>query len=66
MVKLLKILTWSSGAVGIIMMLLGVVTVLAGGILWEHRWSNYFYPGVGFVVLGIFLLLATILCREKE
>ena len=53
----LKMLAWFSGAVGIIMMLVGIIAVIAGGILWEHMWSSYFYPAYNFLLLGIFLFV---------
>jgi len=64
MKKLLEILGWFSGAVGAIMMLLGVIAVFAGKILWNHWWANYFYPGGVFVVLGIFLFLGVMICQN--
>jgi len=66
MKKLLEALAWTSGAVGALMIILGVISRLAGGILFQHRWSNYFYPGGVFVVLGIFLFMGVIICRENQ
>jgi hypothetical protein len=57
MKKVLFLSAWISGAIGGLMMLLGVIAVLAGGILCNHNWSNLFYPGTGFVLLGIFLFI---------
>ena len=54
----MTIFGWVSGVVGVVMMLLGVISVFAGGIFLNHMWSNYFYPGGMFVVLGIFLFQA--------
>ena len=65
MKKLLILLAWIAGAIGAVMMLLGTVAVLVGKILWGHWWANYFYPGAGFVVLGIFLFLGAMLSQEK-
>ena len=61
----LKIIGWFSGAIGIIMMLIGIIAVLAGGILLEHMWSSYFYPAYNFLLLGIFLFLGSIVSKEK-
>jgi len=57
MKKLLQILAWLSGAVGAILIVLAVIAVLAGGILFNHWWSNYLYPAGVFLVLGIYLFL---------
>lgn len=51
-------LAWLNGAIGIIMMIVGIIAVAVGGILWNHMWSSYFYPAYNFLLLGIFLLLA--------
>jgi hypothetical protein len=59
MKKTLTIMGWLSGGLGGLLMLLGVIAVLAGGILMNHYWSNYFYPGCGFVLLGAFLFIGT-------
>jgi len=61
----LKILAWLSGAIGIIMMIIGTIAVLAGGILWNHMWSSYFYPAYNFLLLGIFLFLGAMVSKEK-
>ena len=61
----LKILAWFSGAIGIIMMIVGTIAVLAGGILWNHMWSNYFYPSYNFLLLGIFLFMGSMVSKEK-
>jgi len=50
----LKLLAWLSGAIGIIMMIVGTIAVFAGGILWNHMWSNFFYPALNFLFLGLF------------
>ena len=65
MKKLLETLAWASGAVGIIMMILGVISRLTGGILWNHWWSNYFYPGTAFIILGIFFFLGVFMCNNR-
>jgi hypothetical protein len=62
MKKLITWAGWASGAIGAILMLLGVIARLGGGILLNHAWPNYFYPGTCFVVLGIFLFLGAGLC----
>jgi hypothetical protein len=61
----LKMLAWLSGAIGIIMMLVGIIALTAGGILWEHMWSSYFYPSYNFLLLGIFLFLGAMGSKEK-
>jgi hypothetical protein len=58
MKKNLKMIAWGSGAIGILMMLLGIIARLAGGILLGHMWSSYFYPAEVFLLLGIFLFVA--------
>ncbi|MBE0676060.1 MAG: hypothetical protein IH591_15500, partial [Bacteroidales bacterium] len=55
--KILTILAWLIGGLGGLMMFTGAIAVLAGGILWDHYWSSYFFPGCGFVVLAIFIFL---------
>lgn len=60
----LKLLAWLSGAIGIVMMIIGMIAVAAGGVLWNHMWSNYFYPAYNFVLLGIFLFLGSITSKE--
>lgn len=64
MKNMLKMLAWLSGAIGIIMMVIGTIAVFAGGILWNHMWSNYFYPAYNFLLLGIFLFLGSIVSKE--
>lgn len=61
----LKLLAWLSGSVGIIMMIIGIITVFAGGILWDHKWSNYFFVAYNFLILGIFLFLGSMVSKEK-
>ena len=61
----LKMLAWFSGSIGIIMMVIGTIAVLAGGILWNHMWSNYFYPAYNFLLLGIFLFVATLVDKKE-
>lgn len=64
MKKLLITVAWASGAIGVLMMILGVIAVLAGGIMMNHMWSNLFYPGGVFILLGIFLFLGSIVSKE--
>lgn len=66
MKKVFQTIAWISGAVAIIMMILGIIAVLAGGILWNHMWSTYFYPAYNFLLLGIFLFIADLSCCKKE
>ena len=61
----LKLFAWISGAIGIAMMLLGIIAVFIGGILLNHMWSNYFYPAYNFLLLGIFLFLAMQVTKDK-
>ena len=61
----LKLLAWISGAIAMVMMLLGIIAVFAGGILMNHMWSNYFYPAYNFLLLGIFLLVATLVDKKE-
>lgn len=60
----LKLLGWISGTIGIVMMLIGIIAVFAGGILLNHMWSNYFYPAYNFLLLGIFLFLAALVDKK--
>jgi hypothetical protein len=62
---MLNISAWVSGAIAIVMMLLGIIAVFSGGILFNHMWSNYFYPAYNFLLLGIFLFLAAMVKGEK-
>ena len=65
MKKLIIWAGWVSGAIGALLMLLGLIAKLAGGIMLNHLWSNYFYPGTSFVVLGIFLFLGAGFCVKS-
>ena len=65
MKKLCETLAWASGAVGILLIILGIIARIAGGILLNHWWSNYFYPGAVFVILGIFFFLGTIALNDR-
>jgi hypothetical protein len=66
MKNLFKILAWINGAVGIILMLLGIIAVLAGDRFLGHFWSNYFYPAYNFILLGMFFFLAIIVGKDKQ
>ena len=59
-------LAWASGAIGILLIILGIIARLAGGILLNHWWSNYFYPGAVFVILGIFFFLGTMAVSRDD
>ena len=61
----LKLLAWIRGAIAMVMMLLGIIAVFAGGILMNHMWSNYFYPAYNFLLLGIFLFVATLVDKKE-
>jgi hypothetical protein len=62
----LKNLAWLSGAIGIVMMIVGIIAVVVGGILWDHMWSNYFYPAYNFLLLGIFLFVGILATKETK
>ncbi len=66
MKKVLQTLAWASGAVAIVMMILGIIAVLSGGILWNHMWSTYFYPAYNFLLLGLFFFVADMTCSCKK
>jgi hypothetical protein len=61
-----KIVAWINGAVGIILMLLGIIAVLAGDRFLGHFWSNYFYPAYNFILLGMFFFLALIVSKDNK
>jgi hypothetical protein len=61
-----KIIAWLSGAVGMILMLLGIIAVLAGDRFMGHFWSNYFYPSYNFIQLGIFFFLAMLVGNMRK
>jgi hypothetical protein len=68
MKKMFEYGAWVTGVAGVILMLLGMIARLAGGIVMNHRWDNYFDTGVGFIILGIFFLLAWLVwgkCEKK-
>jgi hypothetical protein len=58
MKNILHIAAWVTGSIGILMMLLGIIAFMAGGILFGHLWSNYFFPAYNFILLGTFFFLA--------
>ncbi len=62
----MTILAWLNGAIGIILMLLGTIAFLAGGVLFDHFWSNYFYPAYNFILMGIFFFTAVFVGKEKK
>ncbi len=62
----LQLLGWLSGAIAIVMMLLGIIAVISGGIFLDHMWSNYFYPAYNFLLLGIFLFVAALIPKENK
>ncbi len=66
MKKLVKLAAWLSGTVGALMMLLGIIARLAGGILMNHWWSNYFYSAEIFLLLGIFLFMGVRLWEDNR
>ncbi|MEI6059967.1 MAG: hypothetical protein WCR72_04625 [Bacteroidota bacterium] len=65
MKNILKNLAWLSGAVGVLLMILGMIAVLAGNKLFGHFWTTYFYPAYNFLLLGIFFFLAMLVPKEK-
>jgi hypothetical protein len=66
MKNLFKIIAFTSGGIGMVLMLLGVIAVLAGDRFLGHFWSNYFYPSYNFIHLGIFFFLALIVMKERK
>jgi|GEM_PF-1039749 len=66
MTKILTIFGWVCAAGGAVMMLLGIISVFAGGYFLDSHWKNYFYPGVGFVIAGIFLIIAVFALKHCE
>ena len=66
MKNLLKMGAWLSGAIGMIMMLLGIIAVIAGNYFMGHLWTSYFYPAYNFLLLGVFLFLAILVNREVK
>jgi len=66
MKNMLKLFAWLCGAIAIVMMLIGVIAVFSGGILFNHMWSNYFYPAYNFLLLGIFLFMAMLVSKDKQ
>lgn len=61
----LQLFGWLCGAIAIVMMLLGIIAVFAGGIFLNHMWSNYFYPAYNFLMLGIFLFVASLVGKKE-
>jgi multisubunit Na+/H+ antiporter MnhB subunit len=61
-----KIMAWINGAVGIVLMLLGIIAVLAGDRFLGHFWSNYFYPAYNFILLGMFFFLAILINKDNK
>jgi hypothetical protein len=66
MKKLLVLAAWANGLVAIVLMLLGIIARLAGGILMNHWWANYFYPAGVFLLLGIFLFIGAWFWERKD
>ena len=62
----LLIAAWFTGSIGIILMLLGITAFLAGGILFGHLWSNYFFPAYNFILLGTFFFLAMLAAKAYK
>ncbi|MFZ4546830.1 MAG: hypothetical protein ACOYN4_05330 [Bacteroidales bacterium] len=62
----LHIAAWVTGSIGILMMLLGIIAFLAGGILFGHLWSNYFFPAYNFILLGTFFFLAMLVAKAYK
>jgi hypothetical protein len=59
-------MAWINGAVGLILMLLGIIAVINGDRFLGHFWSNYFYPAYNFILLGMFFFLAILICKDKK
>lgn len=66
MKKLIKLAAWLSGTVGALLMLLGIIARLAGGVLFNHYWANYFYSAETFLLLGIFLFVGVRLWDSNQ
>jgi hypothetical protein len=61
--KIIKYLGWASGAFGGLLMLAGVIGFISGGeFLGVKNYWNYFYISTSFLLLGIFLVIATHCC----
>jgi hypothetical protein len=66
MKNILHIAAWVTGSIGIMMMFLGIIAFLAGGILFGHLWSNYFFPAYNFILLGTFFFLALLVTKANK
>ncbi|MFZ5430236.1 MAG: hypothetical protein ACOZDD_08390 [Bacteroidota bacterium] len=66
MKRVLVILAWLSGAVGMTMMLMGLIVLFTGETLWSQTCSNFVYPGTSFIVLGIFFFMAASNARRPH
>ncbi len=62
----LQIAAWFTGSIGILLMLIGIIAYLAGGVLFGHLWSNYFFPAYNFILLGSFFFLAMLVAKAYK
>lgn len=66
MKRVLVILAWLSGAVGMTMMMMGLIILFTGDTLWSHTCANFIYPGTSFLILGIFFFMAASNARRNH
>jgi hypothetical protein len=60
-------LGWASGSFAALMMLAGVIGFLTGGeFLGVRYYFNFFFYSMPFMLLGIFLIVATKSCCCKD
>jgi hypothetical protein len=64
MKKNLKMVAWGSGAIGVVLMLLGFIAFLTGGILMNAHWDTYYFSASNFLLLGVFLFLGARLYND--
>ena len=61
--KIMCYLGWASGLFGGLMMLAGVIGFLTGGeFLGVRYYFNFFFYSIPFMLMGIFLIVATKTC----
>jgi len=66
MKSLFKFAGLISGVFGAVLIILGIIGFFAGEILNVQNYYNFFWLANAFVMLGIFGLLASIVCKDKE
>ncbi len=61
--KIIKYLGWASGALGALLILAGIIDFfMGGGFLSVKNYWLYFWISIPFLVLGIFLVVASCCC----